>query len=208
MPTHRIRALLMAFPISLVLSMGGGMPASASQECELPDSPGVNTRSVRIQPNEEVPNTELESAILNRSSLSSEIRRLQSSSDFRYSYNLHDLNNDGELDALVAVQSPALCGTGGCPQLLFVSEEGQFEQIGTEAGMHVLGFGRVIVLDRNERGWDSLAWSAYNRTRGIVRYIVKDFDGRRYVRRGEVSAATSISGTAYLVCGESHSLAP
>lgn len=163
---------------------------------------------MRIQPNEDVPSAELESAILNRSSLSSEIRRFQSSPDFRYSYNLDDFNNDGELDALVAVQSPALCGSGGCPQLLFVSKEGQFEPIGTDVGMHVLGFGRVIVLDRGEPGWDSLAWPAYDRTRRIVRYIVTDFDGRRYMRRGEVSAATSLSGTAYLVCGESHSLAP
>ena len=193
--------------LSITLTLGNRVFAQTSQSCELFNSPGINTRSVSIQPTMTRPNTEIEAAILNISSLGSEIRRLSNSFDFEYSYNLHDLNNDGQADALVQIQSQALCGTRGCPQIILIDRGGRYEPVATEAGTHVLGFGQIIVTE-NSQDWDILTFSAYDRSRHVVRYLIKNYDGQRYTGRREVSAGTSLSGTAYLVCGTSHSLRP
>lgn len=99
----------------------------------------------------------------------------KNSKDFRYHYNFVDLNDDGQLDAVVFISGDEYCGTGGCEILIFKGGGKEFSLL-TE-----LAVSRppIWVSVNKTKGWRDLV--LLNSGGGIKSYYsILKFDGKSY----------------------------
>ena len=116
----------------------------------------------------------------------------------RYSWNRVDLNGDGRPEVVAQVLGPMVCGTGGCPLLIFrESSAGGLQLISRMS----LFKDPLIVTQRRHNGWLHLI-TRVRVDAGHGYYADLPFDGRTYPANPSVAPALPLrraeAGTAYL----------
>jgi len=84
---------------------------------------------------------------------------------------LVDLNQDGTLDAIVLLQGPDWCGSGGCDMLVFRGTSKGFRFVSGST----ITFPPIRVLAEKRHGWSTLVVRS-----GGTGDVLMRFDGRRY----------------------------
>jgi hypothetical protein len=153
-------------------------------------------RAVRYLPSETSPDPEIEKAILQ--ALGDEATAGGAGREVRYYYNRVDLNADGNLEAIVHLVGPSICGTGGCNTLILQPARNGYRLVSTIE----LTRTPIIVSQQRTKGWSDLL--VYVSGGGITRghYVTLRFDGRTYPDNPTVQPAlapgTRITGKAYV----------
>ncbi|MBD1921499.1 hypothetical protein H6F77_10390 [Microcoleus sp. FACHB-831] len=192
---------LLAIAASLATILLITFSAVAQKIDRLPPAPGINLSRIQYVRGETSPDRKLERAILQ-----TEYRKDASNTSYplRYSYNKVDLNGDGNPEAIVSVRSFAVCGTGGCPTLIFSSDGKDYRSVVYE----VLSFGRIIVTPQRTSGWNDLIQPYRDRAAKVTRYYISRFNGRKYTNSDTVRPKSTISGRVFLVSDDEHPLRP
>jgi len=86
-----------------------------------------------------------------------------------------DLNGDGVKDALVLLQGPSWCGTGGCTLLVFKGGKDNF----TFVSRSTLVRGPLLVSDHQTKGWRDLVLEVSGGGMPAKKVALK-FNGRQY----------------------------
>jgi hypothetical protein len=116
----------------------------------------------------------------------------------RYTWNRVDLNGDGRPEVVAQVLGPMVCGTGGCPLLIFrESRAGQLQLLSRMS----LFKDPLIVTQRRHNGWlDLISRVRVDAGHGYDAEL--PFDGRTYPANPSVPPARPLrraeAGTAYL----------
>ncbi|MCT0226024.1 hypothetical protein [Synechococcus sp. CS-1328] len=117
--------------------------------------------------------------------------------NLRYAYNRVDLNGDGSEEVVATVIGPMVCGTGGCPLLIFQSQHGTLEPI----SRMTLFKDPLIVTDRVRSGWKELI-SRVRINAGHGYYALLAHNGSSYPTNPSTPPAEplqeALRGTAYL----------
>lgn len=121
----------------------------------------------------------------------------------RYTWNRVDLNGDGKPELVAQVLGPMVCGSGGCPLLIFREPRpGQLELITRMS----LFKEPLIVIERRQNGWKELV-SRVRVDAGHGYYAELAYDGRSYPDNPSVPPAMPLRrpepGTAVLVWNDS-----
>jgi hypothetical protein len=116
----------------------------------------------------------------------------------RYTWDRVDLNGDGKPEVVAQVLGPMLCGTGGCPLLIFREPSpGRLELITRMS----LFKDPLIVAERRHNGWKELI-TRVRVDAGHGYYAELPYDGRTYPTNPSVAPALPLRrpepGTAYL----------
>jgi hypothetical protein len=115
----------------------------------------------------------------------------------RYAWSRVDLNGDGTPEVVATVVGPFVCGTGGCPLLIFQERKGTLVPITTMS----LFKEPLIVSERRSNGWKNLI-TRVRLDAARSTYAVLPFDGRSYPTNPSVPPARPLQikepGTAYL----------
>jgi hypothetical protein len=124
-------------------------------------------------------------------------RRCAEAGSLRYAWNRVDLNGDGTPEVVATVVGPFVCGTGGCPLLIFQERKGSLVPLTTMS----LFKEPLIVSERRSNGWKNLI-SRVRLDAARSTYAVLPFDGRSYPTNPSVPPAQPLQkkepGTAYL----------
>jgi putative lipoprotein len=88
---------------------------------------------------------------------------------------LVDLNGDGQKDALILLQSPYWCGSGGCTMLVFKGTKSGYKFVSRSTLIR----GPVLVSTSKTRGWRELVVEVSGGGAPSKRVALK-FDGRKY----------------------------
>jgi putative lipoprotein len=88
---------------------------------------------------------------------------------------LVDLNGDGREDALILLQSPYWCGSGGCTMLVFKGTKSGFQFVSRSTLIRA----PVLVSNSKTRGWRDLVVEVSGGGAPLKRVALK-FDGRKY----------------------------
>lgn len=88
---------------------------------------------------------------------------------------LVDLNGDGLKDALVLLQGPFWCGSGGCTMLVFQSTKAGFQFISRSSLIR----GPVLVSETKTRGWRDLMVQVSGGG-APSKWVALKFDGKKY----------------------------
>lgn len=117
----------------------------------------------------------------------------------RYTWNRVDLNGDGKPELVAQVLGPMVCGTGGCPLLIFREPRpGQLQMITRMS----LFKEPLIVAERRHNGWKELI-SRVRIDAGHGYYAELLYDGQSYPTNPSVPPAIPLRrpepGTAVLV---------
>lgn len=124
-------------------------------------------------------------------------RQCEQAGPHRYAWNRVDLSGDGSPEVVATVVGPSVCGTGGCPLLIFQERRGRLEPITT------MGLFKepLIVSDQRTRGWRNLI-TRVRLDAARSTYALLAFDGRSYPTNPSVPPARPLRGpargTAYL----------
>lgn len=117
-------------------------------------------------------------------------RQCEQAGPLRYVWSRVDLNGDGAPEVAATVVGPFVCGTGGCPLLIFQQRRGRLQPI-TAMGLFKEP---LIVSDQKTKGWRNLIsrvrWDA-----GRSTYALLTFDGRSYPTNPSVPPARPLQGT-------------
>jgi hypothetical protein len=117
----------------------------------------------------------------------------------RYSWNRVDLNGDGKAELVAQVLGPMVCGTGGCPLLIFREPHPGHLQLITRMSLFKEP---LIVAERRHNGWKELI-SRVRIDAGRGYYALLLYDGRSYPTNPSVPPAMPLRrpepGTAVLV---------
>jgi hypothetical protein len=124
-------------------------------------------------------------------------RQCAQAGSLRYAWSRVDLNGDGSPEVVATVVGPFVCGTGGCPLLIFQERKGSLVPITTMS----LFKEPLIVSERRSNGWKNLI-SRVRLDAARSTYAVLAFDGRSYPTNPSVPPAQPLQkqepGTAYL----------
>jgi hypothetical protein len=101
-----------------------------------------------------------------------------------------DLNGDGSPDALVFLQSPVWCGSGGCNLLVFQSIGREYRLIGEVT----LANPPILVSEKNANGWRDLIVSGPTNQPAERKPFKIRFNGKAY---GELGDSPSGSGVQF-----------
>ncbi len=140
-----------------------------------------------------------EAEMAKRSRIKAECERLPT---HRYTWNRVDLNGDGRAEVVAQVVGPMVCGTGGCPLLIFREPSpGRLELITRMS----LFKDPLIVAERRHNGWKELI-TRVRVDAGSGYYAELRHDGRTYPTNPSVAPAIPLRrpepGTAYLAWNE------
>ncbi|MFZ2088684.1 MAG: hypothetical protein WAU47_08930 [Desulfobaccales bacterium] len=94
---------------------------------------------------------------------------------------LVDLNGDGQEDALVLLQGPFWCGSGGCTLLVFTATNAGFQFVSSSTLIR----GPVLVGETKTCGWRDLVVNVSGGGAKPKRVALK-FDGKQYPRNPSV----------------------
>lgn len=120
-----------------------------------------------------------------------------------YRHNNVDLDGDGVPEALVQVQGPFVCGSGGgCPLVVFKKKGNTYDSVARIA----LTWLPVVVSEHRTHGWnDLILWRRSYGNAEPSHYEVLAFDGRTYSRRPSPTSAAqpeeAMHGVAYMIDG-------
>lgn len=104
-----------------------------------------------------------------------QLEQVEPGEEVRYHYNTVDLNGDDKLDAVVFVSGSTVCGTGGCPVLIFKGD-GRVYSLITEMSV---SRAPIFVGVTRTKGWNDLMMEVYGG--GIKPYFaLLKFDGKTY----------------------------
>ena len=177
-----------------LLPVAAGLALASPLRAQPPTSatPTV-VRSVAPEPR---PNPALESAL--RGALFPERGDCEAVPTHRYTWDRVDLNGDGTPEVVAQVLGPMLCGTGGCPLLIFREPSpGRLELITRMS----LFKDPLIVAARPHNGWSELI-TRVRVDAGTGYYAELQYDGRTYPTNPSVAPAIPLRrpepGTAYL----------
>jgi hypothetical protein len=124
-------------------------------------------------------------------------RQCAQAGSLRYAWSRVDLNGDGTPEVVATVVGPFVCGTGGCPLLIFQERKGTLIPVTTMS----LFKEPLIVSERRSNGWKDLI-SRVRLDAARSTYAVLPFDGRSYPTNPSVPPAQRLQkkepGTAYL----------
>jgi len=124
-------------------------------------------------------------------------KRCAEAGSLRYSWNRVDLNGDSTPEVVATVEGPMVCGTGGCPLLIFQERKGTLVPITTMS----LFKEPLIVSERRSNGWRNLI-TRVRLDAARSTYAVLAFDGRTYPTNPSVPPAQPLKvrepGTAHL----------
>lgn len=116
----------------------------------------------------------------------------------RYTWSRVDLNGDGKPELVAQVLGPMVCGTGGCPLLIFREPSPGRLQLVTQMSLFK---DPLIVTERTRNGWKELI-TRVRVDAGHGYYAELPFDGRTYPANPSVEPALPLRrpepGTAYL----------
>ncbi|MBZ8182045.1 hypothetical protein [Oscillatoria salina] len=188
-----VLASAMATPFFITTKSG------ISQEIQaLPQVPGIDISRVEYVPAEKNRSPQLEQAIIRH--FGEEV--LDPEYPTEYSYNIVDLNDDGYPEALVYVQTLRLCGTAGCPTLIFQGSAQGYRQLRYD----LTTYGGFIVTPQKTNGWKDIV-SAYRCPDNFSQtcYSIKRFNGREYPF-AQVILRSTITGKVYLLLDRFHQL--
>jgi len=117
----------------------------------------------------------------------------------RYTWNRVDLNGDGKPELVAQVLGPMVCGTGGCPLLIFREPRPGQLQLITRMSLFK---DPLIVIERRHNGWKELV-SRVRLDAGHGYYAELPYDGTSYPTNPSVPPAMPLRrpepGTAVLV---------
>lgn len=97
---------------------------------------------------------------------------------------LVDLNGDGHKDALVLLQNPSWCGTGGCTLLIFEGCKGSFRFVSRSSLIR----SPLLVSDAKTMGWRDLVVVVSGGGLAPKKVALK-FNGRKYPLNPSVQKA-------------------
>jgi hypothetical protein len=124
-------------------------------------------------------------------------RQCAQAGSLRYAWSRVDLNGDGTPEVVATVVGPFVCGTGGCPLLIFQERKGTLIPVTTMS----LFKEPLIVSERRSNGWKNLI-TRVRLDAARSTYAVLAFDGRSYPSNPSVPPAQRLQkkepGTAYL----------
>jgi hypothetical protein len=124
-------------------------------------------------------------------------RQCTKAGSLRYAWSRVDLSGDGTPEVVATVVGPFVCGTGGCPLLIFQERKGSLVPITTMS----LFKEPLIVSERRSNGWRNLI-SRVRLDAARSTYAVLAFDGRSYPTNPSVPPAQPLQskepGTALL----------
>ncbi|KEF42813.1 MAG: hypothetical protein ER33_04560 [Cyanobium sp. CACIAM 14] len=116
----------------------------------------------------------------------------------RYTWSQVDLNGDGRPELVAQVVGPMVCGTGGCPLLIFREPSPGHLQLITRMSLFK---DPLIVTERRHNGWKQLI-TRVRVDAGHGYHAELPFDGRTYPTNPSVPPAIPLrrpeAGTAYL----------
>ena len=116
----------------------------------------------------------------------------------RYTWSRVDLNGDGRSELIAQVVGPMLCGSGGCPLLIFREPSPGKLQLVTQMSLFK---DPLIVTERRHHGWKDLI-TRVRLDAGNSYYAELPYDSRTYPANPSVAPAMPLrrpeSGTAYL----------
>ncbi|MFY8148502.1 MAG: hypothetical protein ACOVNL_04695 [Prochlorococcaceae cyanobacterium] len=183
----------LAGAVALLLLGAGGAPSGARAQGSGPEPVVVRTVPPQATPDPVVEKA-LRQALFQRSILDAEghgpdpgskearqaSRRLErqaceQAGSLRYAYDGVDLDPQGGEEVVATVLGPMVCGTGGCPLLIF-RREGKGLSLVTRM---TLFKDPLIVTDQRSRGWRDLV-SRVRIDAGHGYYARLPFDGRSY----------------------------
>lgn len=117
----------------------------------------------------------------------------------RYTWNRVDLSGDGKPELVAQVLGPMVCGTGGCPLLIFREPHPGQLQLITRMSLFKEP---LIVIERRHNGWKELV-SRVRLNAGHGYYAELPYDGTSYPTNPSVPPALPLRrpepGTAVLV---------
>lgn len=165
------------------------LPTIATQPEALPKVRGIDFRAVRYVVSETKRDTLLDRAI------SKQLGEIRNS--VRYYYNRVDLNGDGKPEVLTYIVSRHVCGTGGCPTLIFQPNGRNYKFV----SQLLVTRQPIIVTDKKTNGWQDLIFLTSGGGTNTNYWLVK-FDGRTYpespYQGKQVPTNSIIKGKAYI----------
>jgi hypothetical protein len=107
--------------------------------------------------------------------LNEAVRALAEGEPAEYGYSLTDLNDDGELDAVVLLRGSYWCGSGGCTLAVFQGTSKGFKVVSRST----ISRAPICVLTETKNGWHTLAVSVGGGGAKPGQTLLR-FDGKRY----------------------------
>ena len=107
--------------------------------------------------------------------LNEAVRALADGEPAEYGYSLTDLNDDGELDAVVLLRGSYWCGSGGCTLAVFQGTSKSYKVVSRST----ISRAPISVLTETKNGWHTLAVSVGGGGAKPGQTLLR-FDGKRY----------------------------